>query len=199
MRVGQVSHTFEGPEGWRFHHNSDFSGSVQIDSPHGDEAPRGLLLPACDLLAFADHVAPKQPSILLTDYVDAMRGVEWSARTDATPCCPWCGGLRDDRGHPSDGHITTCAFVRLVPGEHRIQNAAQPIKKERRIMTQGEKMIWAAAFVQALDSGSSPPAFAASRAYGAVVEARRVRPDVADGFGEDSDVTAMINGMLNDD
>lgn len=41
-------HTYVGPNGSRFHYNSDFSGNICVVSPGGDESQ----IPGDDLIAF---------------------------------------------------------------------------------------------------------------------------------------------------
>jgi len=85
------------------------------------------------------------------------------------------------------------------------------------ILTHGEKMVWAAAFVDEFMPGFKEPgencidtekweqyeidlaAMAAESACGAVCRMRDAKERVEHGFGEDSDVTQMIRAMLGDD
>ena len=82
-------------------------------------------------------------------------------------------------------------------------------------MTEGEKIIWAAVFVKECDTKFAPPHLRLPKqrkereewARGVAVSAiettcygvrmlRGVEPDVVEGFGEDSDVVAMLREMI---
>ena len=72
-------------------------------------------------------------------------------------------------------------------------------------MTEGEKLVWAAAFAslwaqQKHDNYQyGTPVYVAGAvegAWGAVYEMREVRPTVAEGYGADSEVCRMLDEML---